>query len=421
MNQGVGQSAEVAAEKVRRLGGKTLADRISQRLWRLGGTKLRERACRCTSLEDFGDPPIARPLSILTDSLEREADLHPAGRFLMRMHLLEILETRLRLSRSWQSQTDTLEISPISRPVFITGMPRSGSTFLHELLSQDPDNRSPRAWEIMFPIPAPAAGESDCDSRVRKAAACFWWFRRLAPQADAVHPLRAFTPHEGVAIHSYTLLSEEFISTCRIPTYERFLRSEGLGAAYSWQKRFLQHLQSRCPTRQWILKSPDHLCALEALFSVFPDAVIIHTHRNPLAVLKSSIQLTRVLHGLFSRADDEDQLQNQQAKTLAERMECSIRFRDHHPELAGRFLDVNYTDLVSRPIETVERIYRHLDRPLTGRVMQKMRPLILSRARYRHPPEPAMARPGFDALAKTGWFQSYCRRFGIPSHQPEAG
>ena len=81
------------------------------------------------------------------------------------------------------------------------------------------------------------------DPRVRKAEACLWWFRRLAPGADAVYPMRARTPHECVAIHSYTLLSEEFALMCPIPSYEAFLRTANLGPAYGWQKRFLQHLQ----------------------------------------------------------------------------------------------------------------------------------------------------------------------------------
>ena len=291
-----------------------MSDQISRRLWYLDAAKLCQRARRRAKLADFGDPPVARPLSVLTSSLEREAQLHSLGRFLMRMHLLGILETRLRLAQTWRNEKEPSSAPPILRPVFITGMPRSGSTFLHELLAADPNHRSPKAWEVMFPLPAPEFQTADFDSRVRKAAACLWWFRRLAPGADTVYPMRACTPHECVAIHSYTFLSEEFVSTCRIPSYENFLRAEGLRPAYEFQKKFLQHLQLHWPARHWILKSPDHLCSLDELFSVFPDALILHTHRNPLEVLKSSIQLTRVLHGLFSRPDDTDRLQQQQTR-----------------------------------------------------------------------------------------------------------
>src|SRR5262249_15756385 len=110
-------------------GGKTLGDKLSRRLWPLDAKKLCSRARDRTGLEDFGDPPVQPALSTLTESLENEADLHPLGRFLMRGHLLEILETRLRLAQAWRGKLETLAKSPIQRPIFITGMPRSGSTF----------------------------------------------------------------------------------------------------------------------------------------------------------------------------------------------------------------------------------------------------------------------------------------------------
>jgi hypothetical protein len=144
---------------------------------------------------------------------------------------------------------------------------------LHELLAEDPENRVPRVWEVMFPVPS-----------------------------------------------------------------QNGLRGE---------KRFLQHLQLGCPTRRWVLKSPDHVYGLEELLAVFPDAVIIQTHRNPLEVLRSSIQLTEVLQGLFGRVGDRGQLRMREAWTLAEAMERITRFRDARPELAGRFIDVKYREHAS--------------------------------------------------------------------------
>ena len=396
---------------------KSISDRVSRRFFSLDAEALCQHARQRTGLHDFGDPPVAPPLSILATSLEDEADLHPLGRFLMRMHLLGLLETRLRLAHDWQKHRKAF--SPVTRPVFITGMPRSGSTFLHELLALDPNNRSPRAWEVMFPLPAPDFNHANRDPRIRKAAACLWWFRRLAPKADTVYPMRALTPHECVAIHSYTFLSEEFVSTCRIPTYEAFLRSEGMRSAYRWQKQFLQHLQSRWPERQWILKSPDHLCSLDELFDAFPDAVILHTHRNPLDVLESSIHLTKVLYGLYGRPGDDVYIQNDQARELAVRMKRSLQFRDRHPELADRFFDINYTEFIANPIAIIENIYRHLDRPLLPEVMGKMRQLVSTRSRYRHPHFPTFARLALETTSEVHQFQNYCQRFGIPC-QPAA-
>src|SRR5215469_9558544 len=288
----------IGDDLTRRAREKILTGRYCHRLWPLEPDALCARARHRTGLEDFGDPPLEPALSTLLNSLQQEADLHSLGRFLIFTHLLEILETRLRLAEAWRNWPESVANCPIERPIFITGLPRSGSTFLHELLGQDPDNRSPEVWEVMFPLPAPEFRRSFRDSRRFRTAARLWWFRRLVPHVNDVYPIRASSPHECVAIHSHTFLSEEFVATCRVPSYEAFLHSTNLRPAYTWEKRFLQHLQSRRPTKRWVLKAPDHVYGLEELFLVFPDALIIQTHRDPLPVLRSDVQLTRVLQGL---------------------------------------------------------------------------------------------------------------------------
>ncbi len=148
---------------------------------------------------DFGDPPLEPALLTLLNSLETEANLHPFGWFRMRVHILDLLETRLTLVEPWRKDLDRLQAVPITRPVFVIGMPRSGSTFLHELLAKDPANRAPWVWEIMFPNAKARAGAIDQQRRIRKTEWCLWWFRKLAPEAEAVYPIRASTPQECVA------------------------------------------------------------------------------------------------------------------------------------------------------------------------------------------------------------------------------
>jgi LPS sulfotransferase NodH len=389
-------------------GWRKLGDSLSRRLWLLESGKLCAEARRRTGLEDFGDPPIEPALSILANSLERQADLHPMGRFLMSVHLRELLETRLRITEAWRRQTKDLDASPIARPIFITGIPRSGSTFLHELMAEDPENRSPRVWEVMFPIAAQSDSSREADRWVRKAETSLWWFRRLAPRADSVYPMRARTPHECVAIHSYTLLSEEFASTCHIPTYEAFLRSADLVPAYRWQRRFLQYLQLRCKTRQWVLKSPDHVRGLEDLFEVFPDAVIVQTHRDPLDALRSAVQLAEVLEGLFTRPADPGETALHEARNLAEGMEIMIAFREAHPELEGRFIDVKYRELVSDPLSVVRRIYGQLEMPLTEAARARIERLASMRSRYKGPrANPTLAELGLDESAERRRFEAY--------------
>jgi Sulfotransferase family len=366
-----------------------------------------------TALADFGDPPLEPALSILLNGLEHAADLTALGRFLVRGHLLELLEIRLRLTENW-SHSNAFERIPISRPVFITGMPRSGSTFLHELLAGDPANRAPRAWEVMFPIPAPRRDHPRNDWRRLKAAARLRWFRRLAPGAAPVHPLRASAPQGCAAIQSYTLLSEEFVATYNVPSYKAFLHSTDLGPAYLWQRRFLQYLQSRDLETRWILKSPHHVYGLEELFAIFPDAVVIQTHRDPLKVLRSSTEPVDVLDSLFLRRVDADRIAQREASVLADAIDHSTRFRDTHPQLAHRFIDVRYTELVTDPLAVVRRIYDQLQIHLTDRAAELMHRLAASRSRYpKRFGSPTLAQLGLDVLAEARRFEQYCFRFGV--------
>jgi len=400
--------------EARRAGWKNIGDNVSKRLWFLDSKSLFARARYRTGLEDFGEPPIERPLEVLVNSLEQEANLHPLGRFLMRVRLQSQLETRLRLVNEWRTRPERIAESPVRRPIFITGMPRSGSSFLHELLAEDPENRAPRVWEVMFPVPVSRGGKGDDrDRRIRKTAASLWWFRRLAHQPDSVYPMRAWSPHECVAIHAYTCLSQEFICTARIPSYEKFLRSTDLTPVYAWQKRFLQYLQAGSAPKRWVLKTPDHVYSLRELFSIFPDAMIVQTHRNPLEVLRSSIQLTEVLYNLFAWPGNRHDIAEREAMLLAQQMGEFIRFRDAHPELAGRFIDLNYSDLAADPLAAVRRVYQQMDIVLTDQAAERMRRLNSQRSRYRKH-NPTLTEFGVDVLREARRFSQYCFRFGVP-------
>src|SRR4051794_26706272 len=142
---------------------------ISRKLWRLDAEALCAAARRRAGFSDFGDPALESRLSILVKSLEQEAELRPRGRVLAWIHLRDLLETRLRLERLWRD-TKNAGRGLIERPIFITGMPRSGSTFLHELLAQDAGNRAPQVWEVMSPLPG------GMQRRIWSTAACLWWF-----------------------------------------------------------------------------------------------------------------------------------------------------------------------------------------------------------------------------------------------------
>ena len=267
----------------------------------------------------------------------------------------------------------------------------------------------------MFPIPTRRKHPKKVDPRVRRAEACLWGFRRLAPGADSVYPIRAWTPHECVAIHSYTLLSEEFVSTCHVPTYEAFLHAADLGPIYRWQRRFLQYLQIRHSNSRWVLKSPDHIYGLDKLLAVFPDAAIIQTHRNPVEVVKSQILLTQVLEAMFARPREREQLAASEARKIEQMLGYITRFRDAYPNVARQFIDVTYRELVSDPLAVVRRIYERLDIQLSEVAAERMQRLASARSQYKKGgrDRTAMADLGLDCGAEKPRFEEYCSRFGI--------
>ena len=218
----------------------------------------------------------------------------------------------------------------------------------------------PGSGRSCFPLPGRREGEtggSRASGRRRPACGGSAGSRRRRMRSIRCAPARRMNAWRFTATRSCRRSS---FRPAACPATRRFCARRTLAPLTTWQKRFLQHLEVRCPSRRWVLKSPDHGYGLEALFSVFPDAQIVQTHRNPLEVVKSLSQLTEVLRGLYARPGDREQLARREARAIAERMERFIRFREVHPELAGRFIDVNYSELVADPLAAVRRIYHQL-------------------------------------------------------------
>ena len=381
----------------------------ARRLWPFNSEALCDKARRATGLQDFGDPPIEEALSVLAESLEREANLHQVGRFLMRMHLLDLLKTRLRLVDAWKRQPqDYLDFSPIARPIFITGTPRSGSTFLHELLAADPGLKGAPELGSYGSCHGERAGQRLAGPTCLERATSLWWFPRLSPGADAVYPMRARTPHECVAIYSYCLASEEFVSSCRVPAYEAFLRSTDLTPVYQWERRFLR-ICKRSAGQALGVESAGPRLRAGGLVLRLPGRSGLHTHRDPLQVLKSSIHLNRVLRGLYEPPDDPFQLAEREARVLAGMTDRFIRFRAARPELADRFIDVDYTELTADPLAVINRIYARFE-SLTPEAERRIRRLAAGRplSRPSLASEPCRYRLGRAHPGRPDWRAASC-------------
>ncbi len=339
-------------------------------------------ARRQTGLHDFGILSLQEPLSRLINSLETEASLNPMGRLAAREDMVRLLANNLLMEED-RKRNPGIEEEKIRQPIIITGLPRTGTTLLHSLLALDPANRVPLTWETMYPSPPPEVANYHTDRRIRRVDGQIRWFRRLAKGFERIHPVGARLPEECLIIFSHSFMSYQFETTYRLPSYLEWLESRDLIDAYEVHRRFLQHLQWRCPGQRWVLKAPAHMFDFEAMFSSYPDACVVMTHRDPVEVTASNASLTATLRSAFS--DDVDPLEvgPECSRRWAGAIDKAFLSRDRGCAPAERFIDLYYSDLVSDPAGAVRKVYRSFELPLPDDLEERVRGFLLQNPKDR--------------------------------------
>lgn len=390
-------------------------DRIAGMLGRSGrllsAAELMNAAQRETKLTDFGDTCFEEPLEVLLASYEAEADLTVFGRFTARWDALRFL-SNLLLLREAEKRTPAILEQTIDRPIFITGLPRSGSTFLHNLLAQDRSNNIARAWETIYPTPAPKSRARNNDRRLRKVNRQLAIFGKLAPEFQSLHPFTAYSPQECTEITAHVFRSLRFDTTHVVPTYRRWMDDAGHAAAYRFHRRFLKHLQYRNGPGRWILKSPDHVFALDALHDVYPDARFIFTHRHPREVLPSVAKLTDVLRRPFTRRVDRSEIGRQVGERWAK---GAARLVTEGARAApDRVVHLKFGDVTRNPCDSVAAVYQHFGMALPPETAARIQRFVAERPNggYGSRKIP-LDEYGLELQAKHQEYQEYTEYFGI--------
>ncbi len=377
------------------------------------GEALMRLAERRIGLDDFGERSFEAPLDILLRDIESSASLSLFGRLALRWDVQRFLGNLLLLREREKRRPEILK-EPIERPIFITGMPRSGSTFLHNLIARDPMIQVPRSWQTMYPCPRPGRTSGWPGREIAAAGRQLAGFNRLAPELAAIHPMDAQSGQECTEILAHGFRSSRFETVYRLEAYPRWLRAHGELPAYAFHKRFLQHLQhGRMPGR-WILKCPDHVFCLAALRRVYPDAGMVFLHRDPLKVLPSVARLTEVLRRPFARRIDRPQIGRQVSESWSRGAALMIEEWARKPAAGPPVLHVAYRDLIADPIATVRLLYTHFAMPLGEEALAAFANHLAGRKNggYRKLAYDPCAY-GLDLGAEARRFAPYCERFGI--------
>ena len=385
-----------------------LLEKTRARSTPLSATDLIETAKRRSGLNDFGHSDFFEALSRLLHSCQDEAQLNLIGKIALKVDVLETLSARLQMERDRQLYPNIAR-QEIHQPLFIVGLPRSGTSVLHRLLGADPEHRSPLMWEVRAPSPPT---RHDQKRRIRRATQSCNFFNWLVPTFGHVHSVGAEVPQECVSLMTPTFLSDQFDAMYYVPSYRTWFFRQDLRPAYEYHRRFLQHLQFRRAARRWILKAPTHMFAMPALLSVYPDALFVQTHRTPVDSMASVSSLVTILRSAFSDAVDPFIVSREAIDYWSETMEKFLCERDRMAN--NRICDIQYDEIRREPIGAVRRIYEFFDWSLSQEAKQRMRVLITGQAeRQSANHRYDLSQFGVTPDEVLSAFATYCERFAL--------
>jgi hypothetical protein len=296
----------------------------------------------------------------------------------------------------------------------IVGLPRSGTSILFELLSQDPDVGVPLMWEALQPCPPPEAATYTTDPRIEQADKLFTQWNRVAPEFASMHEMRGDIPAECGLLMAGTFISDHCASLHQTGSYSAWCLAADYQPVYEYHKTVLQILQWKNPRKRWLLKAPEHQVHLDTLLQVYPDAQIVQTHRDPIKCMASTTSLMGTLYYMRSDQPFNAQLFDNiiMGEATAQRLDHVIDQREKGIIPAACIADSRYQDLMDDPMACIAKIYTHFGMPLSDDTRNRMQDYL------QHKPQGKFGRHSYELDAgKTRdrpLFNRYQTLYGVP-------
>lgn len=364
-------AAPILPEAVRSLNAVP-ADEARRRV-PLDEASLFAEAREAAGLEDFGAAHFREGLGVLLGALESEAELSLLGRMSARSQIVKLLVNRLRLEAAVARHPEALEV-PLERPVVIVGLPRTGTSHLHNLLSAHPGLRFLPYWESTEPIAAPddVAPPGGPDPRIARIQAGLDQGMALIPHQQAMHEIDAQTPHEEIGFFSMDFACPIFFTSFKVPSYRAWYRKADIGRSYAYARRVLQLVSFlRDGGKRWVLKSPMHLERLVPLMKTYPDARVVMTFRDPARVVLSMATMTAYGRRLVQEKVDPVYIGRQVADNVQDRFDAAVRDIGAVP--AAQRCDVHFEAYMKDPMAAVRRVLEFAELDASDATMARMR------------------------------------------------
>jgi hypothetical protein len=375
----------------------------------LSAEALLEDAAAVKGLDDFGPASYREGLDVLIAAAESEARLSEPGRRQLAAMLRSRLENRLELY-DWHGQHPEIAAERVEAPVVIVGLWRTGTTILSYLLAQDPDSRSLRRWEASIPCPPPGWDPAADAERIERLERQIARQHETMPELAAINIQEATGPTECVLTISHEFKGQLYDASLFVPSYYEWNRRTDQRSAYEHHLATLQLLQWKEPASRWMLKAPSHTLSLDALVSVYPDARLVVSHRDPTVSLASACDFWELQMRTFSDDLDLHAIGALWTRIYDDAMACLIDFHERHPDA---MFDLQY-EVLREPLGAVEAIYDAFDLPLTDVARTRMQGFLDGHQAGRHGAHTySLERYGLDRDALLERFHPYIEYFDI--------
>jgi Sulfotransferase family len=374
-----------------------------------------------TGLDDFGDPWFLEPLEVLTLALRDEAGLSPSGTVSAWSQLAQHLKNRLLLEDLLKRHPE-IGALPIERPIVIAGLPRTGTTHLHNVMAADPALRSLPYWESLEPVLAPseAPAPGAPDPRLARTAQAIAVIDSAMPYFKRMHEMTVQHVHEEIQLLAMAGSTMLFETMAPMPSWRDWYRTTDQTPAYAYLKTILQALQWLRGGRRWVLKSPQHLEQFRPLMTVFPDATVVVTHRDPVSVTASMVTMIAYTSRLALATVDPPAIGRYWAPRIEDMLHACVDDRDVVP--AQQSIDVRFAEFMRDDVAMVGRIYDLAGQPMTPEARSAMETFMARNPRGRHGRVMYdLGDFGLDPTERRSALAFYSERFAVEAEPPGRG
>lgn len=336
-----------------------------------------------TGLADFGAMDFLERLRLWVDCINADTPLVTSARFQAWEQMVLYATNRLQLEDLLKTHPEILDIE-IDRPIMIAGLPRSGTTNLVNMIAADPRLRSAQLWETMAPFPLPGEQPGPIEESPRYKLVQEMWgaYNEVLPHMNAIHEMYPDHVHENIEFQSMDFSSYAIEWRARMPRWSRYYFAHDQTPHYAYEKKMLQALTWMRGPNRWITKSPPHMENLIPLHTVFPDATVVITHRDPVAVIQSALTLLAYWDRLRRTEADLPGLAEHWIWRIEQMLRAAVRDHDKLPP--NQIVDVIFHEYMADQEGLIKRIYQTADLELTPEAEERIRGYIAANKRGRH-------------------------------------